>query len=106
MASKLIGTFTRDHKGFTGTLRTLHLHLGVSIVPSTLSGDKSPDWLVLAGKERYTLGAGWTQNKDSENAYLTLRLDDPSFPATLTCRLVRQKEGENRWLLFWDRKPD
>jgi uncharacterized protein (DUF736 family) len=105
MASKLIGTFTRHDKGFTGSLRTLHLHLGVNIVPSTLSGDKSPDWLVLAGKERYALGAGWTQNKDTETAYLTLRLDDPSFPATLTCRLVRPKNSDH-WLLFWDRKAD
>ena len=86
-----IGTFTAEKDGFTGTLRTLTLNVKVKLVPND-KGDteNAPDFhLQAAGHE---IGAAWKKTSEAGREYLSVSIDDPSFPATIYARLI---EGEN-----------
>lgn len=97
-----IGTFTRDENGnFTGSIRTLTLNVKAVLRAVAKDNDKAPDYRVQAsgGVE---FGAGWTkQARDGGAEYVSLKLDDPSFPAPIYASLVEGQEGEHR--LIWSR---
>ena len=78
-----IGTFTADKDGFTGTLRTLTLNVKVKLVPN----DKA-----------------WKKTSEAGREYISVTLDDPSFPATVYARLIEGEDGTHD--LIWSRsKP-
>jgi uncharacterized protein (DUF736 family) len=93
-----IGTFTSEGERFTGYIRTLTLNSGVAIVPAPKASEKAPDYRVLSGATE--IGAAWKKTSAEGNAYLSIRLDDPSFNAPIACRLVAA-EDEHR--LIWSR---
>ena len=97
-----IGTFTRQEDGFNGTLRTLTFNVKVKIVPIAKDNDKSPDYRVLAGTME--IGAAWKRQSKANKAYLSVRLDDPSFPAPVNARLVDGEDGNAT--LYWTRRSD
>lgn len=95
-----IGTFTVQNNSFTGTVRTLTLNVKVRLVPSDKASENAPDYRVVAGNG-LEIGAAWKKVSKAERPYLSVTLDDPSFPATLYARLV---EGEDRvHNLIWSR---
>lgn len=96
-----IGTFTQGENGtFTGTIKTLSLNVKASIRPSDKEdNDKAPDYRVLAGAVEF--GAAWKKTSREDRAYLSLKLDDPSFPAPIYASLVEGDAGEHR--LIWSR---
>lgn len=94
-----IGTFTRDGDGFTGTIATLALKAKVAIRPIPKTADKGPNFRVYASGVE--IGAGWTKTSDTDKPYLSLKLDDPSFPDAIFCRLIGK--GANDHLLVWSR---
>ncbi|MBU9610608.1 DUF736 domain-containing protein [Burkholderia multivorans] len=98
-----IGTFTAEKDGFTGTLRTLTLNVKVKLVPND-KGDSgnAPDFRVqTAGHD---IGAAWKKVSKSERPYVSVSLDDPSFPATVYARLIENEDGTHD--LIWSRsKP-
>jgi len=99
-----IGTFTADKDGFTGTLRTLTLNVKVKLVPND-KGDRenAPDFRLQA-TGGYDIGAAWKKVSQAERAYLSVTLDDPSFPATIYARLIEEDDGTHN--LIWSRsKP-
>ncbi|KHK52055.1 hypothetical protein PI87_19650 [Ralstonia sp. A12] len=98
-----IGTFTAQNDGFTGTLRTLTLNIKVKFVPNDKTSENAPDFRIqVAGG--YDLGAAWKKVSQSERPYLSVTLDDPSFPATIYARLIEEEEGTHS--LIWSRsKP-
>ena len=99
-----IGTFTADKDGYTGTLRTLTLNVKVKLVPNDKGGkDNAPDYRLQAGS--YDIGAGWKKvSKEAERPYVSVTLDDPSFPATVYARLIEGENGAHD--LIWSRsKP-
>ncbi|WP_321854393.1 DUF736 domain-containing protein [Paraburkholderia tropica] len=99
-----IGTFTAEKDGFTGTLRTLTLNVKVKLVPND-KGDieKAPDFRVQAAG--HDIGAAWKKvSKTTERPYVSVTLDDPSFPATVYARLIENEDGTHD--LIWSRsKP-
>ena len=96
-----IGTFTRDETGtYTGTIKTLTLNVKASIKPCGRDSDKAPDHRVTATGVEF--GAGWSKTARETGAqYLSLKLDDPSFPAPIYASLVQGDNGEHK--LIWSR---
>src|SRR3546814_10504009 len=86
-----IGTFTKSENGYTGTVRTLNVNVKVKFVPNDKTSSKGPDYRVLAGS--YELGAAWAKTSQSDRPYLSISLDDPSFPAAIHARLVEGDDG-------------
>ncbi len=98
-----IGTFTADKDGYTGTLRTLTLNVKVKLVPNDKSeNDKAPGFrLQAAGND---IGAAWKKTSEAGREYLSVTLDDPSFPTTVYARLIENEDGTHD--LLWSRsKP-
>src|SRR3546814_4514554 len=94
-----IGTFTKSENGYTGTVRTLNVNVKVKFVPNDKTSSKGPDYRVLAGS--YELGAAWAKTSQSDRPYLSISLDDPSFPAAIHARLVEGDDGS--YQLIWSR---
>ena len=96
-----IGTFTRDASGvYNGIIRTLTLNVKATLRPSPKDHEKAPDYRVQArGVE---LGAAWSKAARETGAeYLSVKLDDPSFPAPIYATLVQGDDGEHK--LIWSR---
>ena len=95
----IIGNFTKQENGFQGTIATLTLKSKVNIVPVEKTSEKAPDFRIFA--RNVEIGAAWSQvGKESNNAYLSVKLDDPSFAAAILCRLVKTENGHS---LVWTR---
>ena len=97
-----IGTFTKQEDGFNGTLRTLSLNVKCRIVPTPKEGDKGPDFRVFAGT--LEIGAAWKRQSKANRDYLSVKLDDPVFPAPINGRLVDGEDGNMN--LYWTRRGD
>ena len=95
-----IGSFTKQDDGFNGTLHTLAFNVKVKIVPIAKAKDNGPDYRVLAGSVE--IGAAWKRQSAAEKHYLSVRLDDPCFPAPVNARLVDAGDGTSN--LFWSRR--
>ena len=96
-----IGSFTRDDKGiYTGEIRTLSLRVKAIIRPCERENDKAPDHRVSTSGVEF--GAAWTRTARETGAeYLSLKLDDPSFPAPIYATLTQSDDGEHK--LIWSR---
>lgn len=96
-----IGTFTRAANGYTGSIKTLNLTVkSVKFAPAEGDNDKGPDFRIFAGTTEF--GAAWQKTSDKGNDYLSVKLDDPSFPAPIYASLV-ETEGEE-FALIWSRR--
>jgi uncharacterized protein (DUF736 family) len=95
-----IGTFTAQNGGFTGTLRTLTLNVKVKLVPNEKISENAPDYRlqVVGGAE---IGAAWKKTSQADRPYLSVVVDDPSFPAAIYARLLEGEDGEHT--LIWGR---
>lgn len=94
----IIGTFTKQDDGYRGVVTTLALKGKVNISPVEKSSEKAPDFRVFAGNVE--VGAAWSQTSKEDKPYLSVKLDDPSFPAAILCRLVNTDNG---YVLVWNR---
>ncbi|EMS96370.1 hypothetical protein H009_17948 [Agrobacterium tumefaciens str. Cherry 2E-2-2] len=96
-----IGTFTRTENGFSGAVKTLSLNVkSVKFLPVEGENENGPDFRVLAGTTEF--GAAWKKQSDKGNAYLSVKLDDPSFPAPIYASLVETETEE--LALIWSRR--
>ena len=97
-----IGTFTQGENGsLNGTIKTLTLNAKAAIRPVEKDHDKAPDYRVFAGTVE--LGAAWKKTSREDREYLSLKLDDPSFPAPIYASLVKI-EGDEGFSLIWSRR--
>ena len=95
-----IGTFTRTGESFTGAVKTLNINAKTTIKPADKASDKAPDYRVFAGS--VAMGAAWRKTSNEGRFYLSVKLDDPSFPAPIYATLV---EGEDdAYSLIWSRR--
>ena len=94
-----IGTFTLQNGSFTGTVRTLTLNVKVKFVPNPTESENAPDYRIVAGN--FEIGAAWKKISKAERPYLSVTLDDPSFPTTIYARLVEGEDGAHN--LIWTR---
>ena len=95
-----IGNFTATGNSFTGTVRTLTLNVKVRIVPSDKGSQNAPDYRIVAAGG-FDIGAGWKKLSRADRPYVSVTLDDPSFPATIYARLVEGEDGAHN--LIWSR---
>jgi uncharacterized protein (DUF736 family) len=80
-----IGTFTASDNGYTGSVKTLTLNVKAKFVATEAENDKAPNFRIVAGATEF--GAAWKKTaKESDREYLSVKLDDPSFPARSTPR--------------------
>ncbi|RWK48841.1 MULTISPECIES: DUF736 domain-containing protein [Mesorhizobium] len=96
-----IGTFTSSGNGFTGTIKTLNLNVKAKLVRIDNPSDKGPHFRIFSGAVE--LGAAWQKvSRETERDYLSVKLDDPSFPAPIYATLI-EVEGEEGLQLIWSR---
>ena len=99
-----IGTFTAADSGYGGSVKTLMLNFRAKFVPTEKDNDKTPDYRIIAGA--IECGAAWKKTaRDSDREYLSIKLDDPSFPAPIYASLVKG-EGDDSFNLIWSRRSD
>ncbi|MEE9454660.1 MAG: DUF736 domain-containing protein [Paracoccaceae bacterium] len=97
-----IGSFTLSKDRYVGTIRTLTINVKVKIVTnSDKKSDSAPDFRIYAGQAE--LGAAWkAQSKgDEPRDYLSVLLDDPSFPEPVRAALF---EEDGAAFLVWNRR--
>ncbi|AMS45395.1 DUF736 domain-containing protein [Aminobacter aminovorans] len=97
-----IGTFTSTGNGFTGVIKTLNLNVKARIARAERTSEKGPDFRILDSRNT-EFGAAWQKtSKETERDYLSVKLDDPSFPAPIYATLI-EVEGEEGMQLIWSR---
>jgi uncharacterized protein (DUF736 family) len=94
----IIGNFTKQDGAYAGTITTLTISAKVTIRPAEKANDKAPDFRVFSGKAG--IGGAWSATSKVGNAYLSVKLDDPSFAAPIQSRLI---ETDNGYDLVWSR---
>lgn len=94
----IIGNFTKQDNAYQGTISTLSVNAKATITPIEKTGEQSPDFRVFAGKAE--IGAAWKATSKAGNAYISVKLDDPSFAAPIFSRLVESDKGHS---LIWNR---
>ena len=96
-----IGTFSKSADGsFAGSIKTLGLNVKqAQLRPVEKESDNAPDYRIFAGATEF--GAAWKKTaRDTNRDYLSVKLDDPSFPAPIYANLVDAEEG---YSLVWSR---
>ena len=96
-----IGTFNKSGEDFQGEINTLGIRAAkVRIVKEeTRATDASPHYRVMAG--RAEIGAGWCKCDKNGDAYVSVKVDDPSFGVPLYANLFDDKDGAHS--LVWNR---
>jgi uncharacterized protein (DUF736 family) len=94
-----IGTFTKQDGSFAGSLTTLTVKSKVTISPIEKTSEKAPDFRVYGGNAE--IGAAWSATSKDGKAYLSVKLDDPSFTKPILARLVEMDKGH---ALVWTRQ--
>ena len=97
-----IGTFTASDNGYSGSIKTLTLNIKAQFAASEKDNDKAPDYRIFAGSTEFG-AAGKKTVRDSDREYLSVKLDDPSFPAPIFASLVAT-EGGDSYALVWSRR--
>ncbi len=96
-----IGTFSRTDNGFAGSVKTLNLNVkAVKFLPAEGENENGPDFRVFAGATEF--GAAWKKQSVQGNPYLSVKLDDPSFPSPIYASLV-ETDSEDL-ALIWSRR--
>ena len=97
-----IGTFTKNENGFSGQITTVTLNVKAKFASAEKENDKAPDYRVFAGPG-VEFGAAWKKTSNAGREYLSVKLDDPSFPAPVFASLVAV-EGGDSYALIWSRR--
>jgi uncharacterized protein (DUF736 family) len=99
-----IGSFKKAENGdYAGAVKTLTLNVKARITPVEKTNDKAPDFRIYAGRTEIEFGAAWRKTSNEGREYLSLKLDDPSFPSPIYASLV-EVEGEDSLSLIWSRR--
>lgn len=95
-----IGSFTKQADGsYAGSIKTLTINVKqAQLRPNDKTDEKAPDYRIFAGQTEF--GAAWKKTSRDDRDYLSVKLDDPSFPAAIFANLVDAEEG---YSLIWSR---
>lgn len=90
----------------TGAVRTLTLNVKtVKFVPTEGDSERGPDFRIFAGASEF--GAAWKKTaRETQREYLSVKLDDPSFPAPIYASLVEGEDSEGHNLIWSRRNGD
>jgi uncharacterized protein (DUF736 family) len=94
-----IGTFTSEGDSFNGTITTLSIKAKAAIKPNRKTVESAPDYRVYASGVE--IGAAWSKTGKADKPYFSIKLDDPSFPDAIFCRLIGKDDGSH--VLVWSR---
>ena len=97
-----IGTFTKNESGYAGAVRTLTVNAKIRFAPAEKEKDNAPDYRVLAGTAE--IGAAWKKTSEAGREYLSVKLDDPSFPAAIYASLDETEGNKESFSLIWSRR--
>ena len=96
-----IGTFTVNTKReFNGVIKTLTLNTKATLRPVDKEGEKSPDFRISAAN--MDIGAAWKKTSREGRDYISVKLDDPSFPAPIYATLS-ETDTTGEYALIWSR---
>jgi uncharacterized protein (DUF736 family) len=96
----VIGTFVPTADGYSGHIRTLTIRRRIRILTNEQTDTPhAPDFKLFCGD--FEVGAAWKAQSKFGQAYLSVQLDDPSWPALLRAKLF-EESGLAR--LVWNRK--
>ena len=96
-----IGTFTKTGDSFSGAVKTLSINAKSTIKPADKASDKAPDYRIFQGSVEF--GAAWRKVSGEGRDYLSVKLDDPSFPAPIYATLV-EGEQAGSYTMIWSRR--
>ncbi len=100
-----IGSFHKDENGnFSGAIKTLTLNVKQAVLRKVeTDNDKAPNYRIFSGQTEF--GAAWTKTSKDGRDYLSVKLDDPSFPAPIYASLVDAPETSEAggYSLIWSR---
>jgi uncharacterized protein (DUF736 family) len=96
-----IGTFSKSENGFSGQIKTVTLNVKAKFAAVEKDNEKAPDYRIFAGQTE--LGAAWKKTSNAGREYLSVKLDDPTFPAPIFASLVAV-EGGDGYALIWSRR--
>ena len=99
-----IGSFTKTDTGFSGAVKTLTLNVKATFRADDKENDKAPDFRIFAGAIEF--GAAWKKTSREGRDYLSVKLDDPSFPAPIYASLVEADDGKGHTLIWSRRNGD
>ena len=99
-----IGTFTKTGDSYNGAVKTLSINAKTSIKPADKASDKAPDYRIFQGSVEF--GAAWKKTSSEGRDYLSVKLDDPSFPAPIYATLVEAEEPGSHSLIWSRRNGD
>lgn len=107
---RTVGKLRPDGSGFAGSIRTLAINLPrVRLVAIGVKrSDQSPDWTVecvSADGDMVEVGAAWKKTSQAGAKYISLTLDDPSFPSDLNLAAMPDEgpDGAEFWRVLWSR---
>ena len=103
-----IGAFTRETSGFVGRIHTLTLFREVTVVPDEPSkAENAPDYRIHhGGDDGPEIGAGWKRSSDKAGDFVSIQLDDPTFPQPIRANLFQNGDDKTSWSLHWSRPRD
>ena len=96
-----IGTFTKTGESFSGAVKTLSINAKSTIKPAEKTSDKAPDYRIFQGSAEF--GAAWKKVSGEGRDYLSVKLDDPSFPHPIYATLV-EGEQAGSYAMIWSRR--
>ena len=101
-----IGTFTQQADGsYSGSIKTLTLNVKAArLRANDKTDDKAPDFRIFSGQTEF--GAAWKKTSQQNRDYLSVKLDDPSFPAPIYASLVEAEDGSGHNLIWSRRNGD
>ena len=90
-----IGTFTQQSDGnYSGSIKTLSLNVkSAQLRANDKTDEKAPDFRIFSGSTEF--GAAWKRTSREDREYLSVKLDDPSFPAPIYASLVVVEGGHS-----------
>jgi uncharacterized protein (DUF736 family) len=74
--------------------------------PSATTAAHNPTLSIIAlcgAPHNVELGVAWQKRSENDRDYLSVKLDDPSFPAPIYATLT-EVEGEDGYQLIWSRQ--
>src|SRR4051812_25068079 len=104
----IIGSFKYDKKSdtYTGDIQLLSTQgFNVSFTPNAKSGEKEPDYRVTFERIKdaaVEIGAAWKRQSEKGQAFLSVSIDDPAWPAALNAALFPSNDGKTASLV-WSR---
>ncbi|MBX3525816.1 MAG: DUF736 domain-containing protein [Rhodoblastus sp.] len=100
-----IGHFTLTDHGYVGRLHFLTVDTQAVFVPTPANAaDKAPDYRIhlddAGGPE---IGAGWKKRAEKAGDFVSVVIDDPTFPQPIRANLFLSNCDEGSWSLQWSR---